>query len=226
MLNARKAGLRFVSEDINQFTENKDVNDKMYDSRSGLAAYYAYKQRKIDQLWDEYTSTSSKPQLHISVFERIATRAEGYAPSNLPLDFEIITTKPLCLEKDLKNARTKEYCIQFLKTDIEALETQISNALKEFQAKRQTPSFFEKMNAYVHQRSSYFFFIGMALYWSIGFFTFDKTWGTFSISVLISVIYWLAIWKVSSLHTSKQHKKYSTFWRKVSSDKVWDFLKK
>ncbi len=225
MLNAKKAGLRFVPEDINQFTENKDVNDKMYDSRSGLAAYYAFKQRNIDKLWDEYTSTSSKPRLHISVFERIATRAEGYAPSNLPLDFEIITTKPLCSEKDLKNARTKEYCVQFLKTDIEALETQVSNALKEFQAKRQSPTFFEKMNAYVHRRSSYFFFIGMALFWGIGFFASNRTWGTFTISVIISLVFWLAIWKASSLHTSKQHKIYSTFWRKVSSDKVWDFLR-
>ncbi|WP_299880018.1 DUF2235 domain-containing protein [uncultured Cocleimonas sp.] len=225
MLHAKQAGLRFVAEDIDQFTENKDVNDKMYDSRSGLAAYYAYKLRKIDKLWDEYSSTSSKPRLHISVFERIATRAEGYAPSNIPIDFEIITTKPICADKETISDSSKKYCVQFLQTDIEALEAQVSKALKEFQAKKQTPSFFEKMKAYIHQRSSYIFFIGMALYWATGFATFEKSWETFSISIIISVIYWLIIWKISALYTSEQHKKYSAFWRKVSSDKAWDFLR-
>ena len=185
MLHARNAGLRFVSEDISQFTENKDVNDKMYDSRSGLAAYYAFKQRKIDKLWDTYTSKTSKPRLHISVFERIATRAEGYAPSNMPLDFEITTTKPLCAEKDEKTSR---FCVQYLKKDIETLEKQVSNALNKFNISKRPPSFFETAICFIHQRSSYIFFIGLVLFWGGGFFTFDKNIETFSISILISAV--------------------------------------
>lgn len=225
MLNARKAGLRFVNEDIYQFTENKDVHDKMYDSRSGFGAYYVFKQRKISQLWDDYTSKTSKPRIHISVFERIATRAEGYAPTNLPEEFEIIATMPICADEESLQVDESAYCIQYKKKHIETLEKQVYDALKEFNSNQKPLTLAERFTDFVHHWSSYLFFFGMLAFWGIGFFAYNRNLETFSVSLGISIAYWFVIWQISRIYKFQRHNKDSAFWRKVSSDEAWDFLK-
>ncbi len=93
LLHAKAAGLHFVHEDIEQFSENKNIHDKLYDSRSGLGAYYAFRIRKIEELWTTYVSNSSAPSIHKSTFERIARRSESYSPTNLPSGFKIVDTE-------------------------------------------------------------------------------------------------------------------------------------
>jgi len=226
MLHAKRAGVRFVDEDIYQYTENKDINDKLYDSRSGLGAYYTFKQRNIDNLWNTYTSKETKPRIHISVFERISTRAEGYAPSNIPEDFEIVVTKPSCAEDEDLKKPANTFCIQYLKNDIEELQTQVSKALATRNAQRQSLTMQEKIIAFIHHWSSYFFFFGMLLLWGVGYFTFDRNLQTFFTALSISAIYWFTIWNISLKYKTDKHREDSAFWRKVSSDKTWDFLRK
>lgn len=226
MLHARQAELRFVNEDIYQFTENKDVHDKMYDSRSGLGAYYVFKPRNIARLWQNYTSKKTKPRIHISVFERIATRSEGYAPSNLPEEFEISVTKPICADDDIHGDRVGAYCIQYHEKDIQNLQQQVSAALKKHNENRLALSLIEKFTDFIHRWSSYLIFFGMGAFWVIGFFTYEKNIKTFSIALLCSLVYWFVIWQISLKDKAVKHKKDSAFWRKVASDKAWEFLKK
>lgn len=227
MLHAKRADLRFVKEDINQYTENKDVSDKLYDSRSGLGAYYLYKQRNIAQLWDRYTSKTSKPQIHISVFERIATRAEGFAPSNIPDDFEIVITKPLCSEHEEVENQADNFCSQYLPNDIETLQKQVSEALKE-QSNQPVAilSGLGKGIQFVHHWSSYFLFFGTLFIWITGFFLFEINVDNFLIATFISIFYWVLIWQSTLKYGVRTHTKDSAFWRKVSSGKAWDFLRK
>jgi len=140
MLHAKQAGLRFVKEDIDQFTENKNVQGKMYDSRSGLGAYYTFKPRNINKLWKEYASKSTKPEIHISVFERIATRAEDYAPRNLPEKFNIDTSQLINSDDNNPEIQPGDHLAQYREKDINKLRKQISKALKNLN-KNQTPPF-------------------------------------------------------------------------------------
>ena len=226
MLHAKKTGLRFVDEDIDQFTENRDVNDKMYDSRSGLGAYYVFKPRVIEYLWDKYTSKTSKPRIHISVFERIATRAEGYAPRNIPEDFEISVSRPICANDDKQETREGAYFAQYKKQDIEKLQQQVSEALKESKRNQTPERFIERFSDFIHRWSSYLFFIGMSAYWLFGYFYVERNPKTFSVFLVSSIAYWFILWQISEIDKACKRKKYSTFWRSVSSHQAWDFLKK
>jgi uncharacterized protein (DUF2235 family) len=226
MLHARQAELRFVNEDIDQFTENKDVHDKMYNSRSGLGAYYVFKPRNIARLWQNYTSKKTRPRIHISVFERIATRTEGYAPIELPEKFEITATKPICADDENHAERLNTYCIQYHKKDIQSLQQQVSAAIKERNKNQAKLTVLEKFTDFIHRWSSYLIFFGMSAFWGIGFFTYEKTLKTFSIALFCSLLYWFVIWQISLKDRDGKHTKSSAFWRKVSSDKAWEFLKK
>lgn len=226
MLHAREAGLRFVAEDIYQFTENKDVNDKLYDSRSGFGALYILKQRIIDRLWDTYTSKESKPQVHISVFERIAIRTEGYAPNNLPKDFEIIVTKPICSEyADVEN-RANAYCVQYSKNDLKILKNQVSKALNSRPPPDKNITFSEMIKKFIYQWSAYIFLLGIILLWGIVFCSYEKNMRTFLLAIAISIAYWFVISRTSLKYNVERHRKDSTFWRTVSANKAWDFLRK
>jgi len=55
-----------------------NIHDKLYDSRSGLAVYYRYQPRKLED-YARYAPI----KVHASTFRRILARTEGYAPGNL-----------------------------------------------------------------------------------------------------------------------------------------------
>jgi len=90
MEKAKHSGLRFAEEDHEQYIENCDYNDHLYDSRAGLASYYGYELRNIDKISHNHHIPSDKILLHISTFQRILYRTRGYAPINLPQNFKII----------------------------------------------------------------------------------------------------------------------------------------
>jgi hypothetical protein len=81
-------GLRFVKNDEAFIKDRKYAFDKLYDSRSGLGVYYRYKPRDITKLCADNGMTL--PKLHVTVFERIAQGIFGYAPGNIPRDFEVV----------------------------------------------------------------------------------------------------------------------------------------
>jgi uncharacterized protein (DUF2235 family) len=64
----------------------------MADSRGGVAAYYRYLPRAVRALCndDENAVEIARPKIHVSVFDRIATSVQGYAPIGLP-EFYAIT---------------------------------------------------------------------------------------------------------------------------------------
>ena len=91
---AERAGLRFVATETRYFLERRDPADKLYDSRAGAAVYYAYQPRDVAMLSGSRLSAGARPKVHLSVVERIALRADGYAPLGLPKSVEIVQTTP------------------------------------------------------------------------------------------------------------------------------------
>jgi uncharacterized protein (DUF2235 family) len=90
MHEAREAGLRFIDNDRKSVIEHQDVQDKLYDPRSGLGLFYRWAPRNIDDLCKKHKI--GVPKIHISVFERIACGTDSYAPGNIPFKFEVDAT--------------------------------------------------------------------------------------------------------------------------------------
>lgn len=67
--------------------KNANVFDKMYDSRSGVAAYYRYKPRDVGRFCKDNNIATA--EVHESVFARIAQKGWGYQPGNLPTDIDL-----------------------------------------------------------------------------------------------------------------------------------------
>jgi len=89
MTKARAEELRFSPRALEDYTSRQNVNDKLYDSRSGLAVYYRYKPRDIGKICEAH---GIRPRIHASVFDRIACATDGYAPGNLPGAVQIVDT--------------------------------------------------------------------------------------------------------------------------------------
>ncbi len=88
MYRAQQHGLRFVPADAVSYGYHGDVDDKLYDSRSGLGVFYRWQPRDVQKLCAQNGIT---PKLHRSVFERIARNTEGYAPGSVPSQLEIVS---------------------------------------------------------------------------------------------------------------------------------------
>jgi uncharacterized protein (DUF2235 family) len=98
MRHARDAGLHLYAEDIARTQRAANVNDKLYDPRSGLGAYYRYRPRNIAAL-AQANCRAKTARIHASVFERIAVGVQSYAPSNLPPAFEVVDDEGTCLHE-------------------------------------------------------------------------------------------------------------------------------
>lgn len=82
-------GIHFIEDDILHFKTHKNVNDKLYDSRSGFSFFYRYTPRDIHKLCQIH---DVKPKIHNSVIQRIQQRTEGYAPGNIPKNFTVVNS--------------------------------------------------------------------------------------------------------------------------------------
>ena len=96
---ASKAGLDFYQADVDRARDRANALEQLYDSRAGFAVYYRYMPRDIGELCRE---NKVKPKIHESVLQRIVSAPEGYAPGNLPCDFELISTR-VALSKPAEN---------------------------------------------------------------------------------------------------------------------------
>jgi uncharacterized protein (DUF2235 family) len=85
ILQAEKAGLRFLEDAKNRAHNQANAHSKLYDSRLGLAAYYRYKPRNIEALCG-----SDSALVHVTVLDRIRWFTDGYAPMNLPDKFLVV----------------------------------------------------------------------------------------------------------------------------------------
>ena len=81
------AGIKFLDKDKVFYREHMNVNDKVYDSRSGLSAYYRYKPR---DLFRKCRQNAFEPRIHATVINRIHQGTDGYAPGNIPREFTLV----------------------------------------------------------------------------------------------------------------------------------------
>ena len=89
MVEAERAGLRFIADDRSYYHDHQNVNDKLYNSRAGLAVYYRYKPRDIHKICMKSNTTA---KIHETVIDRIKQCTEGYAPGNLPAGLTVVAT--------------------------------------------------------------------------------------------------------------------------------------
>jgi uncharacterized protein (DUF2235 family) len=95
---ARKCGLTFkVAPDadpdsIKWISSSEDKDGRLYDSRSGLGAYYRYGPRPVHDLCNDSSVGVSvpMPKIHESVFGRIDSGCNAYAPIGLPRHYVIV----------------------------------------------------------------------------------------------------------------------------------------
>lgn len=94
---AEQSKLRLVDADGHAWSNHANVDDKLYNPRSGLGVFYRWRPRDVAQLCG---ACKVRPVVHISAIERIAHGTEGYAPGNVPLDAAIAVTPTGDLAKD------------------------------------------------------------------------------------------------------------------------------
>jgi len=82
--------LRFNRGDRAWIREHANFNDKLYDSRAGLAVYYRYKPRDIAAICK---LAGTAPKIHESAIERVRQQTEGYCPGNLPGAMNVVATR-------------------------------------------------------------------------------------------------------------------------------------
>ena len=100
MARAEGHGLRFVPAERDQYRYHADVDDKMYDSRRGLGIFYRWRPRNIGALC---AANGVTPQVHRSVFERIARNTEGYAPGSLPANPHVVSQSQPAVARTIAN---------------------------------------------------------------------------------------------------------------------------
>ena len=84
---AELAGLRLDPDDRMAIRHRVNAHGKQYDSRSGLAGYYRYGPRNVDDLCDdpEHGVRVTTPKIHGSVRDRITVRQVAYDPISFPI---------------------------------------------------------------------------------------------------------------------------------------------
>ena len=98
MARAEQCGLRFNEFDRSLYRDHLSVDDKLYDPRAGLGAFYRWKPRDIAGICAGHAMT---PKIHVSLIERIAHGADNYAPANLPGKIKVVTTPPAAGQNSL-----------------------------------------------------------------------------------------------------------------------------
>ncbi|WP_315747839.1 MULTISPECIES: DUF2235 domain-containing protein [unclassified Bradyrhizobium] len=95
---AVKRGLMFKSapvadpDAIKSIVTSQDKDGRLYDSRSGLGSYYRYGPRKVSDLCNDPAVgvRLTLPKIHESVFDRIDSGCNAYAPIGLPSDYLVV----------------------------------------------------------------------------------------------------------------------------------------
>ena len=88
MLRAQKYGLDFKDNKIAETYADSNIHGRLYNSRDGLAVYYRYHPRNIQQLCKNKLKDNIK--IHCSTLERMKKRTANYAPVMLPDEFNIV----------------------------------------------------------------------------------------------------------------------------------------
>ena len=93
MTQVARLGLEFKEGAHEEVQGNATAHGQLYNSRDGLAVFYRYHPREIEQLCsgkDGKSKLQHAVKIHHSVFERMDRRTASYAPGHLPYQFEVI----------------------------------------------------------------------------------------------------------------------------------------
>jgi len=98
---AQDCNLQFRPEALELLRSRQDKDGRLYDSRNGLAGYYRYGPRSVEDLVNSRQSDDprdrvriDRPKIHESVFARIGTGAYSYAPISLPRHYDVVRRLP------------------------------------------------------------------------------------------------------------------------------------
>jgi hypothetical protein len=86
-------GLHFIPEVRELYKSKSEWHGVQHNSRRGLAAYYRYKPRNIEQLCKTDRVVIDRPKIHRGVLERIEGNVVPYAPTGLPEEYETVWTR-------------------------------------------------------------------------------------------------------------------------------------
>jgi uncharacterized protein (DUF2235 family) len=89
MQGAGEAGLRILQDDRQLYREHGNVDDKLYDSRAGLAVFYRWLPRDMRVMCHK---VDVEPLIHLSAVERITHGTDDYAPGNLAPNAKVVIT--------------------------------------------------------------------------------------------------------------------------------------
>ena len=87
---AAQDGVRFLPHVRSLYRELQNVDDKLYDPRSGVGIFYRWKPRDVNALCR--SAGIQRPKVHLSAIERATHGTAGYAPAGIPPDCEIVET--------------------------------------------------------------------------------------------------------------------------------------
>ena len=74
---------------LRQIATSRDVHGRMYNSRSGMAAYYRYAPRSLPNICVPKCA-NGRTKIHVSVLERIGHQVHAYAPIGLPETYDLV----------------------------------------------------------------------------------------------------------------------------------------
>jgi len=99
---AQKCHLRFQPSTQETWRLKADSCGVLYDSRSGFGGYYRYNPRSLARLTMDLRAgvCIDRPKIHESVFQRLRTGHDRYAPFVLPERYGVVTSGGQILEGD------------------------------------------------------------------------------------------------------------------------------
>ncbi|MCP3468275.1 DUF2235 domain-containing protein [Bradyrhizobium sp. CCGUVB23] len=89
MREAQLVGARFLPDHVTGVDTRVDAHGHQYDSRAGLAGYYRYRPRNVDDLCNDPKHGVSVPMplVHRAAYERITVRQAACAPTSFPTTY-------------------------------------------------------------------------------------------------------------------------------------------
>ena len=81
-------GLVVYGDVFASYRESANVYDKLYDSRDGMALYYRYGPRDLEQLCAG--KLKSRIAVHFSAYRKLKEISEAYAPDGMPARFDVV----------------------------------------------------------------------------------------------------------------------------------------
>ncbi len=104
---AKKHGLVFELNDLQDIYSGGHIHGRMYNSRDGFGFFYRYHPREIKNLCED--KLLDKVKIHCSVMERMNHRTANYAPGFIPDEFDVVDSEVPANITPLKPGENNEW---------------------------------------------------------------------------------------------------------------------